>query len=80
MPRRIPPQVALAVAALMEFVIAPRTGKTPKFLYEEALAASLYRIADSSKAIHELGLPQRPLRDTLKETVDWLQAAGHGSG
>ena len=79
MPRRIPAQVALAVAALMEFVVAPRTGKTPKFLFEEARAASLYRIADSSKAVRELGLPQRPLRETLKETVEWLRAAGHGA-
>jgi dihydroflavonol-4-reductase len=75
-PRRIPAVVARAAAALSEFVIARRTGKPPKIYYEEAIAASLYRVADSSKAIRELGLPQRPLRDTLKETVDWLQASG----
>lgn len=82
MPREVPVPLALAMAWLMENVVAPRFGRPPKFHLEEVRAASLYRLADSTKAIRELGLPQHPVRDTLARTVEWLQrenplARGH---
>ena len=75
-PRRVPVAAALAMAALMEFVIAPLTRKPPRFHIEEVRAASLYRTADCSKAIRELGMPRRPLRETLARTVAWMERSG----
>ena len=78
LPRPVPYAVGLAVAALMEFVLAPRTGKPPAFHVEEVRTAGLSRLADSTKAIGELGLPQRPLRETLARTIEWIERSGIG--
>jgi dihydroflavonol-4-reductase len=75
-PRRIPSAVAYAMAALMELAVAPLSGKRPKFYLDEVRSAVLYRFADASKAICDLGLPQRPLRETLERTVKWLRSTG----
>ncbi|MFN0071955.1 MAG: SDR family oxidoreductase [Chloroflexota bacterium] len=71
-PRRVPSALALGMAKLME-ATSNLTGRPPKFHVEEVRAASLYRIADSTKADRELGLQHRSLRETLSRTVDWLK-------
>jgi dihydroflavonol-4-reductase len=75
-PRRVPAAVALSMAALMELVISPLTGKRAPFYVDEVKSAALYRYADPAKALRELGLPQRPLIETLERTVEWLKSSG----
>jgi dihydroflavonol-4-reductase len=39
------------------------------------LAISRYRFVNPSKAIKDLDLPQRPLQETFRETIAWLERA-----
>jgi dihydroflavonol-4-reductase len=34
---------------------------------------------DSSKALKELGMPQTPLRETIRKTVKWYKENGYWS-
>jgi dihydroflavonol-4-reductase len=38
------------------------------------LTLDRYRFVNPSKAIRELGMPQRPVRDSFRETIAWLEA------
>lgn len=37
------------------------------------LTVNRYRFVNPSKAIEELGMPQRPVRESFRETIAWLQ-------
>ena len=39
--------------------------------------AKKFMYFDSAKAIRELGLPQTPVRQALKDAVDWFQERGY---
>jgi dihydroflavonol-4-reductase len=32
---------------------------------------------DSAKAVHELGLPQTPVEEALREAAEWFQEYGY---
>ncbi len=72
---RIPHALPLAAAAL-DTALARLVGSIPR-LPLEAVRMSRHRMFfDASKAVHELGLPQSPVRDALARAVDWYR--GHG--
>ena len=58
--------------------IADHITHTPPFLDPGALEVlHLFKKMDSSKAIKELGLPQTPLRETVRKTVSWYRENGY---
>lgn len=53
------------------------THKPPIFTPGVLHNLHLFKKMDSSKAIEELGLPQTPLRETIRKTVAWYQENGY---
>jgi dihydroflavonol-4-reductase len=76
---RVPYAVALAAAHVNEW-ISSATGKPPKAPLAGVRMARYKMYFDPAKAIRELGLPQTPPREALKEAVDWFRANGYVAG
>lgn len=75
---RIPYTVALAAAHVDE-VVSKFTGKPPKAPLAGVRMARYKMFFNPSKAIRELGLPQTPPHDALKDAVGWFRANGYAS-
>ncbi len=73
---QIPLQMAVATAALYE-AMARVTKKPPLTSVTWVKIGSHYSFWDSSKAIRELGLPQTPIRESLKRAIEWFRARGY---
>ncbi|MBX9777155.1 MAG: NAD-dependent epimerase/dehydratase family protein [Xanthobacteraceae bacterium] len=77
MPKRaVPPWLALASAAVTEFVADHVTGRTPAATQEGVRLALRSGPFDSRKARNELGYATRAIKDTLADTISWLSAVG----
>lgn len=77
MPRlRIPYFLALAVAAVSEGIADTVTHQPPKASLAGVRIAGAAMVFDCSKAVHELGLPQRPVEYAIAEGLDWLWSEG----
>jgi dihydroflavonol-4-reductase len=77
MPKRpVPPWLALASAAVTEWVADYLTKRTPAATREGVRLALRSRPFDSRKARDELGYAQRPLEDALTDTLAWLSSSG----
>ena len=74
--RRIPYWVALAAGLGSEFVADHLTRRSPMAPLTGVRIAGRPVTFDSGKAGRDLGLPRRPLRDTLADAVAWLSEAG----
>lgn len=77
MPRtRIPYGVALAYAAISEFLADYVTRRPPRAPLTGVRLAGANMGFDSSKAVRELGLRPRPVRDALAAALVWLVELG----
>jgi dihydroflavonol-4-reductase len=72
----IPLPLAVATAYLYE-AIAAINKKPPTTTASWVKVGSHYSFWDSSKAIRELGLPQRPIRASLQEAIAWFREKGY---
>jgi dihydroflavonol-4-reductase len=70
---RLPHRAALALGAGSEFV-ARLTGKEPLVARTAVRMAAKRMFFDPSKAVRELGLPQTPVDEALRDAVDWFWA------
>ena len=75
MPKRaLPPSMALAAAAVAEWVADRVTGRRPLATREGVRLALRSAPFDSRKARSELGYAPRPIQNALAETLQWLSA------
>jgi len=72
---RLPLAVPLVVAAVDEFVLA-RLGRCPRIAFDGVRMAKEQMFYDSSKAVRELGLPQRSVTQALGDAVAWFTSHG----
>jgi dihydroflavonol-4-reductase len=73
---RLPVSMAIATGYLYE-AMATMTKKPPMTTAAWVKVGSRYSFWDSSKAIRELGLPQTPVRESLKKAIDWFRENGY---
>jgi len=76
---RIPYAAAWLAAAGMEGVARWR-GRPPRVALTAVRMARKRMYFSSAKAVRELGLPQTPVDDALREAVDWFVAHGYAAG
>jgi len=69
---RLPTTVAIATGHLYE-AMATVTRQPPPTTAAWVKIGSRYSFWDSSKAMRELGLPQTPVRESLKKAIDWFR-------
>ena len=74
--RRVPGAVALATAKAAEAVARRVTGKPPQATVTGVRLALWSAPMSNAKAVSDLGLQVRPVRETLAETIAWAQAEG----
>jgi dihydroflavonol-4-reductase len=74
---KIPYGAAQAYATLSLLMANHVTHKPPLLAPGALQVLHLFKKMDSSKAIKELGLPQTPLRETIRRTVDWYRENGY---
>lgn len=76
--RRVPvPARLLHVLGTVTEFISPMLPLQIPFTREAATFGTHWVIADSNKLCRELGLEFRDLRETLRDTIVWLNKAGH---
>jgi dihydroflavonol-4-reductase len=76
--RSIPAWIPLSVAWVDEKILA-HLGKTPSVPIDGVRMSMQYMYYDASKAVQELGLPQTPIADALKQAVTWFAAHGYAN-
>ena len=78
--RRVPgkpsPGWLLKVVARIKSALAILTGKEPNLTPEAAVIATSNMRCDSGKAQQELGYRFVPLRDMVRDTIDWMHQEG----
>ncbi len=74
---RLPYRPILALSYLDEFWATHVSGKPPRMPVAAIKMAKKFMYFDSSKAVRELGLPQTPVRQALKDAVDWFAEHGY---
>ena len=75
-PRRPMPAWALKSSARMMTALAALRGKEPDLTPEAAVMTSHDIRCDSSRAERELGYRSVPLRDMIRDTIDWMKEQG----
>jgi dihydroflavonol-4-reductase len=73
---RLPRAVAMALAAGSELV-ARVTGRAPLVARAAVRMAAKRMYFDPSRAVRELGLPQTPVDEALRDAVDWFWTNGY---
>ncbi len=73
----VKPGALLPLAHLTEAVAKYITGQPPFMTPVELKISQAGLIADASKAKNELGLPSRPIEETLFDAVQWFVANGY---
>jgi dihydroflavonol-4-reductase len=73
---RLPHRVAMALAAGSELV-ARVTGREPLVAKTAVRMAAKRMYFDPSRAVRELGLPQTPVDEALRDAVDWFWTNGY---
>lgn len=73
----IPHFIPLAVAFMDERILARYFGKTPQVSLYSVQMSRKAMYYDSSKAVRELGLPQRPVEKALARAVGWFETNGY---
>jgi dihydroflavonol-4-reductase len=74
---RLPYWPVLALAYANEFWASYLSKKPPRMPLAGVKMAKKFMYFDSSKAVHDLGLPQTPARQALKDAVDWFREQGY---
>lgn len=77
---RAPHGLVLPMAHLGEWISRRITGRPPRIPLAAAQMARYRMFFDPSKAVRELGLPQRPVRQALRQAVDWFRQNGYVEG
>lgn len=72
----VPLWLPLTVAWLEEKVLS-RWGRSPSVPIDGVRMSAHAMYYDASKAVQELGLPQSPIREALRDAVDWFVAEGY---
>jgi dihydroflavonol-4-reductase len=73
----VPHLIPLAVAFVDERILARYFGKTPQVSYYSVQMSRHAMYYDSSKAVRELGLPQRSIEGAIEKAVDWFRGNGY---
>lgn len=76
-PRVKLPYYPILAAAYLNAGISRLTGREPLIPLAGVQMAAKFMFFDSQKAIRELGLPVRPVRESLERAVDWFRAHGY---
>ncbi len=76
---RIPLWLALGAGYLDEFIARKAAGKPPRIPVAAVKTARHFRHFDCSKAVKELGLPQTPVEEALKDAIRWFRQNGYAS-
>ncbi len=76
-PRVRLPYTPILLAACCNETISRLTGKEPLIPLAGVQMARKFMFFDSSKAVRELGLPQRPVAEALRTAVEWFRANGY---
>jgi dihydroflavonol-4-reductase len=76
--RSIPAWIPLSVAWLDEKVLA-KLGKTPAVPIDGVRMSMQYMYYDPSRAVRELGLPQTPIEQSLRQAVKWFGERGYAA-
>ncbi len=71
------PYTPILLAAYVNEACSFLTGKEPLIPLAGVQMARKFMFFDSSKAVRELGLPQRPVIDALRKAVDWFRSNGY---
>jgi dihydroflavonol-4-reductase len=78
-PRVRLPYLPILLAAYVNEAIAMLTKREPLIPLAGVQMAKKFMYFDSSKAVRELGLPQRPADEALCRAVEWFRAAGYAA-
>jgi dihydroflavonol-4-reductase len=78
-PRVRLPYLPILLAAYVNEAIAMLTKREPLIPLAGVQMARKFMYFDSSKAVRELGLPQRPADEALCRAVEWFRAAGYAT-
>lgn len=71
------PYYPILLAAYVNEALAACTGKEPLIPLAGVQMARKFMFFNSSKAINELGLPQRPVSESLTKAVEWFRSMGY---
>ena len=69
-------KVMLRVAKIAE-LISKVTGRAPITTYKNTMYVLQHGYVDPSKAIEELGLPQSPIEDAVRDSIAWFRENGY---
>ena len=69
-------KVMLRVAKIAEF-ISKITGRAPMTTYKNTMYILQHGYVDPTKAIEELGLPQSPIEDAVRDSIAWFRENGY---
>ena len=70
---KMPFWLALSAGWICEMVSNHITGKPPAVPLAGVKMAKYFMYFDSSKAVQKLGLPQNPVENALRQSVDWFK-------
>jgi dihydroflavonol-4-reductase len=76
-PRVRLPYTPILLAAYVNEAISRVTGKEPLIPLAGVQMARKFMFFDPSKAVRELGLPQRPVAESLRTAVAWFRGNGY---
>ena len=76
-PRVRLPYLPILLAAYINEGLSRLTGRHPLIPLAGVQMAGKFMFFDSSKAVCELGLPQRPVAEALSRAVEWFRANGY---
>ncbi|MDA8428208.1 MAG: NAD-dependent epimerase/dehydratase family protein [Geobacteraceae bacterium] len=71
------PYYPILLAAYVNEALAACTGKEPLIPLAGVQMARKFMFFNSSKAVRELGLPQRPVSESLTKAVEWFRSMGY---
>jgi dihydroflavonol-4-reductase len=71
------PKAAVLAYGKVSMWIFKLTGKKPVVSYPMAKIACDTHYFSAAKAVKELGLPQSPIEEGIKECFDWLDKNGY---
>ncbi|MBX7223200.1 MAG: NAD-dependent epimerase/dehydratase family protein [Blastocatellia bacterium] len=75
--KAIPHWVPIMVGYVDELLLSPLLGRRPVVEVDSARMAAKPMYYTSAKAVRELGLPQRPIEQALRDAVVWFQQNGY---
>jgi dihydroflavonol-4-reductase len=73
----MPRGIARFAGRMMSMLADQVTHRAPPLTSEAIAIAELGLAADASKAVRELGMPQTPLEDALRDALEWFAREGY---